>query len=305
MKLLLFSLDSLFLKENIVYGIERIEDFFKAFKQHEQIFESISREDSLEYQEREAHFLLMMSEINIFEGNLNLALDYSIKSLSLIEEVDPQSYFITHILVSMGNAYTAKGELNLALKYIEKALSLTPEGESFGLTLRRVMIYRILGSIYFQKGELDRALKYFKRDFEISKKYNSNVGMCAGYHNIIEILLHKKDLTQAQSYLQQFKQLNEKLKLKETKAIFQVSLALVLKLSSRIRDHVEAETILKKIIETNIRLDGKRNFTLSFLKFYFFKSILVLTSIQGLFYLQFCHEQERYRPHIRTQDIYF
>ena len=251
LKLRVFSLDALFINELAFWTMEKEVEFYQSLKQHEILFRSIPREDSLDYQEREAKLYLMKSIENIVKGRPNLILDNSNKSLALLEIVDPHSYFIGTNLMAMGIAYNEKGELKLALECWEKYFSLIPEGENWGLIVRRAIFYNSMGNIYFEKGELDRALSFQKRNLEIQTKINFIIGMSSAYANIIEILLFKKDLTQAQNYLLQFEHLNEKLS-PRGKEMYQATYAIFLKSSSRIRDRVEAESILKRLIKEGI-----------------------------------------------------
>lgn len=251
LKLRVFSLDALFINELAFWTMEKEVEFYQSLKQHEILFRSIPREDSLDYQEREAKLYLMKSIENIVKGRPNLILDNSKKSLALLEIVDPHSYFIGTNLMAMGMAYNLKGELKLALECWEKYFSLIPEGENWGLIVRRAIFYNSMGNIYFEKGELDRALSFQKRNLEIQTKINFIIGMSSAYANIIEILLFKKDLTQAQNYLLQFEHLNEKLS-PRGKEMYQATYAIFLKSSSRIRDRVEAESILKRLIKEGI-----------------------------------------------------
>jgi len=129
MKLPLFSLDALFIKEWILRFQVRFENWHEIFKQHEELFNSIPRDESLEYQEREACLWMMKAHRGDINGNLDLALKYSGRSLSWFERVDPLSPYVITNLIMMASIYQQKGELNLALEYNEKALSLIPEGD--------------------------------------------------------------------------------------------------------------------------------------------------------------------------------
>jgi len=255
LKMPFFSLDALLSREGIFYSQQRFEEFFKTLKQHETLFESISREDSSEFQEREAGLLLWKAGREFHKGNLNLALDYQEKSLTLFEQVDPHSIYIPSILgTGRSYVYTSKGELDLALECDEKALSLIPEGEYFILILLKTQVYRNMGMIFHQKGDLNRALEYYKRVLELQKKAENPMGMWmnASYSNIIAVLLSKKNFNQAQNYLQQLKQFNEKYENKFGYLAYQIARASILKSSHRVRDLVKAEKILKKIVEENL-----------------------------------------------------
>jgi tetratricopeptide (TPR) repeat protein len=254
MNLLLFSFDALFFKEHVFYALERFEDFYKNFEKLEVLFKKIPKDDSTEYQERESRLFLIRAIAEYNNGRLDIGLKYYHKSLNLIEKIDPSSHFKIPNLIGMAYAYLEKGELKLALDYSEKALSLIPQGESFGLMVRKAVIYRCKGILYLQQGDLNRALEYFMYDLEIQKKIKNIRGLKYAYFNIALVLQDKNDFNQAQSYLEQLKEINEKYEPREGYFMYQLVHALILKNSSRLRDRVEAEKILKQIVEARASL---------------------------------------------------
>ena len=241
MKIPLFSLDALIQKSGIFYTQQRLVDFFKTLEQLETLFKSIPQEDSLEFQEREASWLMWKGIREHHKGNLDLALEYHEKSLTLFEQADPHSLRIPIILrMTRSYIYMSKGELDLALECDEKALSLTPEGDSFLLIFLKTQIYICMGMIFYQKGDLNRALEYYRSFLELQKKIENPI-LWNAYLNIIEVLLAKKDFNQAQNYLQQFKQFNEKHETEFGYLAYQIARASILKSSPRLRDIVKAE----------------------------------------------------------------
>ncbi|GAG54706.1 unnamed protein product, partial [marine sediment metagenome] len=124
----LYSLDSLFIKIFLFY-IQENEEWHEILEQLEDLFNSISREESFEFQEREALLLIWKGGSNFSIGNTDLALDYYDKSLTLFKRIDPHSISIPHVLSLMAYPYLLKGELTLAIECNEKALSLIPKGD--------------------------------------------------------------------------------------------------------------------------------------------------------------------------------
>jgi len=252
----LFTLDALFLKEAVFYNLGApSEEFYKSLKQHENLFNSIPREKSFEFQEREANLLFWKTARDYNIGDLDLALDNGNKSLALFQQVDPHSRMISFLFMARAYVFQAKGELNLALESAQNTLSLIPEGEYFSLINRKAVIYRIMGNINKEKGDLNLALEHHIRSLEIQKTIHKSGGTRIEYINysfIIETLLAQKNVTQAHNYLQQFKEFNEKHGTRVSKIWYQYAHALILKNNPRMRDHTEAEKILKKIIEEDI-----------------------------------------------------
>ncbi|MHA2473670.1 MAG: tetratricopeptide repeat protein, partial [Promethearchaeota archaeon] len=249
----LFSVDALFRKEWVL-SLGRHNELVKILVQHESLFNSIPRDGSKEYKEREASLLVMKGIVNFWSGNNDVALKYHTESIKLSEEIDSITLKGWNF-GSMAYIYNDIGEINLAIEYGEKALSLFPDQ-------KLVTTYSRLGMSYYRKGDLDRALEYNIQCLEIYKKGKAigGIGIGGAYANIIKILLAKKDLNQAQNYLQQFKEdvedfestgnYNELRGYQIYKILFyEFANALVLKNSDRMRDRVEAETILKNIIK--------------------------------------------------------
>ncbi|MFW9784995.1 MAG: hypothetical protein ACFFFB_22125 [Candidatus Heimdallarchaeota archaeon] len=251
MKLPLFTLDALGIKGSVFIILGKYEDFFKTLEDGEKLFESIPREDSFEFKEREAYLIGFKGYRNFLVGKFNLALDLYYRSLALVQQLDPQNSSLRGWNLNiMAYAYQAKGELNLALECAEKALSIGPRGDYF----LKGDLYRIMGSIYRQKGDFNRALDYHIQSLEIYKTFKEGWWIGWAYFSIILVLLGKKEINQAQNYLQQFKQFNDKYKIKFDYLIYMLAQALVLKSSTRVRDQVEAKTILKKIVKGNFTI---------------------------------------------------
>ncbi|MFX1490331.1 MAG: hypothetical protein ACFFBI_14365 [Promethearchaeota archaeon] len=251
MKMPLFTLDALGIKAVVFIALGKFRGFLKALEQYEKLFESIPQKRSLEFQEKEAYLIWIKGYRNFLIGEFNIALDLCYKSLALFQQLDPQDSSIQGwILTIMAYTYQAKGEIKLALESAEKALSLGPKWDYH----LKADVFRIMGGIYYQKGDLNHALDYHVQSLEIYKKYKESWTIGWAYFSIILVLLTKKDINQAQNYLQQFKQFNEKYKIKFDYLIYMLAQALVLKSSTRVRDHVEAKKILKKTIEGNFTI---------------------------------------------------
>jgi len=251
MSLPFFSLDALFIKGWMIYiGLGRAEDYIKTIEQYEYLFNSLPREDSPEYLEREVVLLINKGGVNYFKGNLDLAIIDHKKSKAILKKINPNYHFNSEFLSYapygwMAYTYEAKGELKLALECAEKALSLTPKGE-FHLKPKGDN-YRIMGNIYLGTGDLQNALECQTRALNTYKKIGSRWEMGYSYGNIIAILVSQKNVDQAKNYLEEFKQFVEKYKF--TEPLYQASRAVIIYQSPRRRDRGEAETILKRVIE--------------------------------------------------------
>jgi tetratricopeptide (TPR) repeat protein len=188
MKMPLFSIDALNLKGRIFLSLGRFEDFYRNLEKNEKLFESIPREDLLDFKELEVDILIAKGTKCFYKGEFNLALDYLNTSLKLLEKIDPHSLNIPGIIGLMAYCHQIKGELNLALECDERALSLVPKGDYYGLVLIKATIYRSMGSIFYEKEDLDRALEYHKYSLEIYEKIKEGFLSSWAYYNIILVL---------------------------------------------------------------------------------------------------------------------
>ncbi len=247
-----FSLDALFIKGLIIVNFAIGEDFYINLEQHEKLFKLIPPEDTIEFQQREAEFLFSKGAGSFYSGNMDLSLAEFKQSLTLLEKVDPHSSTITGILVYMAYIYGVKGELQISLDITEKVLSLIPKME-YDLPMRmKADIYRLMGGTHHQKGDLNRALEYHTTSLEIYLKSKLGWWTAFAYFNIINVLLALKNIKQAQNYLKKFKQFSNKYRDEFNYVFHQLAESIFLKSSPRLRDHVEAENILKKIVDKDI-----------------------------------------------------
>ena len=243
-----FSLDALYIKGLILVSILLNEEFYINLEQHAKLIKLIPPEDTIEFQQREAEFLFSKGAGNFYNGNLDLSLDEFKQSLTLLEKIDPHSYTIAGILVYMVYIYGVKGELQISLDLAEKVLSLIPKVEYYLPMRMKADTYRLMGGMHHQKGDLNRALEYHISSLEIYLKIREGWWRGFAYLNIIDVLLNQNDIKQAQNYLEQFKQFYNKFRGDFNYLLYQLAEAICLRWSSRLRDHVEAESILKKII---------------------------------------------------------
>ena len=106
-----------------------------------------------------------------------------------------------------------------------------------------------MGEVYRQRGESDRALECLEQALTLRYERGNPRDITEVLDHLIQILIDKGDLEQAQQYLHRYEQLNNQLKDKEINLVYLLNKALILKKSSRTRKKVEAEVILTQILE--------------------------------------------------------
>ncbi|MFW9941539.1 MAG: tetratricopeptide repeat protein [Candidatus Thorarchaeota archaeon] len=251
LKMPLFTIDALFIKVVIFTINGRFEYLFNTIGLMDNILKLTPRKNTLEYHKREAEVLFAKGLRDFYASNFDRALDHLNRSVDFYEQNPSIFHNISSVLGVMAYTYRGKGELDLALEYNKKALSQIPKGEYFGPMFLKADLYRNMGDIYYEKGELNSALEYEIRALEIYKKIKEGWWIGWSFFNIIRILLAKKDIVRVQNYSKQFKEFIEEHEFRLTKSLYQLSQALILKSSVRMRDHVESEHKLKEIVEKN------------------------------------------------------
>ncbi len=227
-----------------------------------------------------------IADIYIFKSDPTTALDYAMKSFAIQEELQNQIGMATS-LYFIGLSYYSKGDFDQALKFVKQSLTLREISTS-----TKLQSIHLLGAIYKEKGELDRTLKYYIRaarlaeqegyveDFlentmgigatyrmkgnlekateylqnsmELSEKYKIPYGIRTSLFYLILTNLDKNSLNQAQLYLKQLEEFAHQNESRIFNQVHIISKALVLKKSGRIRNHTEAELLLKQITEDEI-----------------------------------------------------
>ncbi|MHA2282399.1 MAG: tetratricopeptide repeat protein [Promethearchaeota archaeon] len=212
-------------------------------------------------------------------GEPKLALDYAMKSLKLSEELSWQQHIAASLLL-VGYCYSSLGILDQALKFSERALLIKE------CPLRaKSDILNIIGNIYMTKGELNRAIKYLKEALTIAQDINMTDRIGAYSTSLGRIYHMSGDYKKSKEYLEQgltfseginrgqtllflvvlnmernkqdqaminitlLKDLVDQTKNRVITQQYQIAKAILLKAGGRARDHVQAEQILKQIVE--------------------------------------------------------
>ncbi|MFX0094156.1 MAG: tetratricopeptide repeat protein [Candidatus Hodarchaeota archaeon] len=132
------------------------------------------------------------------KGDLNQALEYHQRSLVLRQEIG-NKHLIALSLHNIGVIYLLKGNLNQALKHYEDSLVLFEE------TGNKELIGSSLtniGIVYRQKGELDQALEYYQRSLTLREPTGNKQEIMRLLSNIGIIYAQKGELNQALEYYQ-------------------------------------------------------------------------------------------------------
>ncbi|MEE9376479.1 MAG: tetratricopeptide repeat protein [Candidatus Lokiarchaeia archaeon] len=221
-------------------------------------------------------------------GDVDIALEHFYQSLALREEVGDKEEIGISLQSIIFNLGAIKGETDDALKYVERFLALVEKNElknkftiAYGLTN--------VQAVYALRGDLDRSIKYYEQSLEVFKELNNKPQIAYGlvslsdkyrlkgefnraleygeqslvlfnelewlidgarvHASLIQLLIDSNEIQKAKLHLDQIDQINNKLKDKKVNSWYLYHKALILKTSPRAKNRVEAEEILKEIIE--------------------------------------------------------
>ncbi|MFX0011636.1 MAG: tol-pal system YbgF family protein, partial [Candidatus Hermodarchaeota archaeon] len=188
---------------------------------------------------------ILMARV-MFQGKsrFDLAMEFTQKAMTIAKEIRFNHFWVAFCELGFGVIHLAIGELDISLKFHMKSLAIYKEIKNkwfIAMTLLNI------GAIYFNLGDYELALKYTE---ESLLYYEDQQTADFSLYNIVELALEKGDIKLAQKYFNQLEQLYNQKKDVNIALTYQVSKALMLSRSTRIRDRAKAEELLKQIIET-------------------------------------------------------
>ena len=143
------------------------------------------------------------------KGDYDKALEYYIKSLSIIGEKNPLA---AHSYNNIGTIYLDKGDYDQALAYLQKALTIKQQllGEE---DTQIAQYYNNIGLVYKGKGDYDKALEFFQKALSIGLRIlgEDHIYVANNYNNTGTVYSHKGDYDQAIKYYE--KSLSVRLKI--------------------------------------------------------------------------------------------
>jgi Tfp pilus assembly protein PilF len=179
------------------------------------------------------------------KNNLNLAKKYFKNAISLAMNIKFNHAWIAMSHEFIAIIYQMIGELDNSLNRHFKAIELV---KGFKSNVWDGRLLNNIGNIYCEKGEYDLALEYLENSLENYKNQPREV--IARLDSLIYVALEKGDTGLAQKYFHRLEDLYNQMKDSHAELIYRFNKALILKISSRIRDRAKAEELLKQVIET-------------------------------------------------------
>ncbi|MHA2050811.1 MAG: tetratricopeptide repeat protein [Promethearchaeota archaeon] len=280
------AFDVLNIKTQALLTLNNMDESLKSIKEGEEILKIIPQELPIDYKKRgasleylKAWFYYNKNEIDEIETHLD-------SSMALLEETGESRLLAIVLLNSIMFYALLKGEFDLALNNIKKgyaiskrknykygiALGLLSKGVIYGLqgyfgksvtyherslaTFKELSnefyvanILNNLSGIYRDMGDLESAFESIELSIKYAKELGNSRMIGVFYDFLIQLLIDKGELKKAQKTIEELEHLNNQLNNSHIKQVYLFNKALLLKVSSRSRDRIEAEDILKQIIE--------------------------------------------------------
>jgi len=179
------------------------------------------------------------------KGEIDNALEYVERILAFAKECN-YKFFISYGFLIKASFYNIKGEVTRTIPLFEQSLAIAKE-----LNIKQLISSNLnnMADSYRKIGDLDRALECSEQSLAHLSKSDELKRIAVTHDFLIQILIEKGDLEQAQQYFNHLEQLNKQLKDKTINLVYLYNRALLLKESPRISNRGKAEEILKQILE--------------------------------------------------------
>ncbi|MFX1349016.1 MAG: tetratricopeptide repeat protein [Promethearchaeota archaeon] len=194
------------------------------------------------------------SVLSGYKGELDRAIEYLKQGLTFANE-SGNKWPIIMILNALGYSYYLKGELDHAIEYFQNGLEVAREINNNSLIMHTLMD---IGNIYIEKGEFGLVFDYLEQSLAICEEFGGHLDKFSLLSMYFQLYIAKGDLEQAQKYFQRLEHLNKQINNRVSNLSCLFNNALLLKASHRFRNKIEAEEILKQILEEeNLPIDNE------------------------------------------------
>jgi len=282
----LLSVDILLIMANALVWIGPLDKLNDIINQGEELLKTLPHELSADYKQREAYIAFLKGwfytqkkdadpALKHFEHSISLreelgikqeiayslvgimwvnallkidydgALNYAEQSMAIAEN-SGNKWCIGYCLNGMALVHLLKGELNRSIMFYEQSFTIFNDLNNKFMV---AFILNIMGEIFREKGELERALECLEQAMALNRELGKLKRLTNNHDYFIQILIEKGDYKRAQQALRDMEQLNNQLKDKTINIAYLLDKALLLKTSPRAHNRVEAEELLKQILE--------------------------------------------------------
>lgn len=199
--------------------------------------------------------------IAIQTGNQEQALQYYQECLEIRKDIDDR-IGIANVMDNIGQIYVGRAEYQQALIFYQKSFQMQLEtGDKLNLSIS----YENLGELYQILGNLEEARSYYNLALDIRLEMNIPYYVITSFYEMISICILTHEITTVNKYFHQMEKYYENNKdNKRISTTFHLTKAMILNISSRLRDKFKAQELFTKIayketIDFEIRVTAMLN----------------------------------------------
>ncbi|MFX0091977.1 MAG: tetratricopeptide repeat protein [Candidatus Hodarchaeota archaeon] len=190
--------DAFITRSEALLRFGKLNESLEALTHAETGLAEYENKHSSEFMQMEGLLLYFKALIFLKRGDLDQALEYIKKSLSLREQTGTK-LDITRSLLVLGMIYHSKGDLNQSLEYYKQSLTLAKET---GNKKTLASCFNNIGIIHDLKGDLGQALDAYRQSLSLYEAIGNKQDIAASLINISQIYRQQGRLSQALKYCQ-------------------------------------------------------------------------------------------------------
>ncbi|MCK4758071.1 MAG: tetratricopeptide repeat protein, partial [Thermoplasmata archaeon] len=225
-------------------------EYDSAMKYFIEAYDTFDKVDGAD--EDSANALRMVGNIYINQGEKELALEYSEKSLALMETIGNLPG-IASALNNIGIVHRRKGDLDLALEYQTRSLEIREKTRD-----KRGIAFSLinLGNLNWDRGDLDTALQNYESSLAIMEAMGDRNGTGLSLSNIGLVHMNRGDMDLALGYQIRGLEIREKIKDKHgiAESLYNIALLHIANDSPDL-----AKEYFEKCLEIYLELGDKRH----------------------------------------------
>ncbi|MHA2296665.1 MAG: tetratricopeptide repeat protein [Candidatus Hodarchaeales archaeon] len=194
----LLIVDATISKADALFGLGKVNDCLDTVLECENLLKTLDHINLVDLEEKEASLNRIKGIVYRKKGDLNLALECLLESLS-VRQKHRDLLEVADCFNKIGIIHASKGEFDLALDYLLQSLETY---EKLGNERPTIKLFNNIGLIYAYKGDPDQALEYYHKSLELSEKYKYEQSAATLLLNIGLIYIDKGELNLALDYNQ-------------------------------------------------------------------------------------------------------
>jgi tetratricopeptide (TPR) repeat protein/predicted amidohydrolase len=145
----------------------------------------------------------------------------------------------------MGAIYAHTGEFDSSIEFYEQGMKLNEEeGNEYGANVIRMN----LGEIYLGRGDFKKSKIAFEKSLKFAEEHSLKGMTFVSILNLFNVTYEMKSYDEAQRYLNRAEKINEQSDSRMYDHSYRVAKAMMLKTNRRSRNRIQAEDILKQVL---------------------------------------------------------